>query len=214
VRADASLTRRLANQFKDTLDSASVYLPIVLMGILALATYWLVRNTPVLVEPPAAVAARHEPDYFLRSFAVKTFDAQGQLKSEVAGDQARHYPDTDTLEIDRARIRSVGATGLQTVATAKRALSNGDGSEVQLFGDAHVVRAAATDGSGQTIPRLEFKGEFLHFFREPERLKSHQPVLLVRGADQFSADSMDFDNLHRVMELRGRVRGVLVPTQP
>ena len=96
-------------------------------------------------------------------------------------------------------------------ATANRALSNGDGSEVQLFGNAVVVRDAGTDAQGRPLPRLEFRGEFLHAFLNTERIRSHKPVTLTRGADQFTADSMDFDNLERVMDLRGRVRGVLVP---
>ena len=77
----------------------------------------------------------------MRRFSVKTFDAAGHIKSEVYGTEARHYPDTDTLEIDQPRIRSFNNRGELTVATARRALSNGDGSEVQLFGDAVVTRA-------------------------------------------------------------------------
>ena len=33
----------------------------------------------------------------------------------------------------------------------------------------------------------------------------------VRGNDVFTADQMDYDNLDRVMQLGGRVRGRLVP---
>jgi lipopolysaccharide export system protein LptC len=36
-------------------------------------------------------------------------------------------------------------------------------------------------------------------------------VEIVRGRDTFSADAMDFDNLERVLQLDGRVKGVLVP---
>jgi lipopolysaccharide export system protein LptC len=36
-------------------------------------------------------------------------------------------------------------------------------------------------------------------------------VELIRGNDRFTADSMDYDNLDRIMNLQGRVRGVLVP---
>jgi len=42
-------------------------------------------------------------------------------------------------------------------------------------------------------------------------LQSHKPVTLTRGPDHFSADSMSFDNIERVMVLSGRVRGQLVP---
>jgi lipopolysaccharide export system protein LptC len=42
-------------------------------------------------------------------------------------------------------------------------------------------------------------------------VKSHKPVELTRGTDRFTADSLEYDNLDQVVELRGRVRGVLMP---
>lgn len=192
-------------------DQLSIYLPIILMGLLALGTYWLVRNTPLTAPVDGDKPVSSEPDYFMRGFSVKTFDGSGRLKSEVMGTEARHFPDSDTLEIDQPRIRSINEKGLLTVATANRALSNGDGTEVQLFGNAVVTRDAGTDAAGNPVPSLQFRGEFLHAFIETERIKSHKPVTLTRGGDQFTADSMDYDNADRVMDLRGRVRGVLTP---
>src|SRR5690606_2026312 len=110
-----------------TWDRVSVYLPVILMGLLALGTYWLARNTPAISPPAAAAAPTHDPDYFMRRFSVKSFDPTGRLKSEVQGVEARHYPDTDTLEIDQPHIRAYNPQGLLTVATARRALSNSDG---------------------------------------------------------------------------------------
>ena len=106
-------------------SALTVYLPIILMGLMALGTYWLARNTPALgARRGASARPTHDPDYFMRGFSVKTFDATGRLKSEVYGTEARHYPDTDTLEIDQPRIRSFNDRGELTVATARRALSN------------------------------------------------------------------------------------------
>ena len=194
-------------------ESLSLYLPVILMGVLALGTYWLVRSTPLLMPTGQEVpVARHEPDYFMRKFSVKSFDTAGRLKSEVLGTYARHFPDTDTLEIDLVRIRSFNEEGRLTTATAKHAVTNAEASEVQLFGDARVVREPVVDKAGLLQPRLEFRGEFLHAFMNTERVKSHLPVELIRGKDKFTADTMDFDNLERVMQLSGRVRGTLVPT--
>lgn len=179
------------------------------MGILALGTYWLVRSTPILIEPGAVPAARHEPDYSMRKFSVKTFDEAGRLKSEVIGATAKHYPDTDALEIDAVRIRSFGEGGRLTIATAKRAVAKGDGSEVELFGEARVIREPFVDKAGQSLPGNEFRGEFLHAFLKAERVKSHRPVELIRGNDRFTADALDFDNRERVIELKGRVRGTM-----
>ena len=83
-----------------TWDRLSVYLPLVLMGLMAMTTYWLVRNTPAIGDAELEAAPRHVPDYFMREFSVKVFGDDGKLKSEMVGVEGRHFPDTDTLEID------------------------------------------------------------------------------------------------------------------
>lgn len=207
--ASPALGRRWT--WRHALDRLSLYLPVILTGALALGTYWLVRNAPRLAEPVAAQAPTHEPDFFMRDFTVKNFLPSGSLRSELTGKEGRHYPDTDTLEVDQVRLRSVSPEGLVTHATADRGLSNGDGSEIQLFGNAVVVRDAATLANGRVTPRLEFRGEFLHAFVNTERVRSHLPVTLTRGNDRFTADSMDYDNLDGVANLQGRVRGIIAP---
>jgi lipopolysaccharide export system protein LptC len=192
-------------------DRMAMYMPLLMMGLLALGTYWLARNNPGFSAPEATPEVRHEIDYFMKKFSVKTFDETGRLKSEIFGDEGRHFPDTDILEIDQARIRSLRPDGSITVATGNRAYTNGDASEVQLTGNARVVRDAWRDASGKEFPRLEFRGEFLHAFLNEERVTSHKPVILIRGQDQFTGDTFDYDNLGQVANLKGRVRGVLIP---
>jgi lipopolysaccharide export system protein LptC len=186
--------------------ASTTYLPVLLIVLMALGTWWLARNTPIFRAPPPEQPVRHDPDYFMRNFALKSFDATGRLTTEVAGAEGRHFPDTDVLEIDGARIRSY-AKGQLTTATANRAYSNADGSEVQLVGNAVVVREASKDNNSDARPRLEFRGEFLHAFLNTEKVKSHKPVTIIRGNDQFVADSLQYDNLDRVLELQGRVKG-------
>jgi lipopolysaccharide export system protein LptC len=83
---------------------------------------------------------------------------------------------------------------------------------VQLFGNAVVVREG-NDAQGKPLPKLEFRGEFLHAFVNSERVKSQQAGDADARQRPLHADSMDYDNLDRVMELRGRVRGVLQPAR-
>lgn len=194
-------------------DRISIYLPVILMGLLAMGTYWLARNTPSFSTPGAQRPVAHEADYFLRGFSVKSFETNGRLRSEIRGAEARHYPDTDTTEIDEPRIRQFNEKGALTVATARRAISNADGSQVQLIGDAVVTRQSP-DADGQPQPKLEIRSEFLHAFMNEERVTSHKPVTLLRGADVFQADSLDYDNLDRVLQMQGRVRGTLQPRAP
>ena len=170
------------------------------------------RNTPKLSDNEVEAPARHEPDYYMRDFSVKVFEPDGRLKSVIVGTEGRHYPDTDTLEIDQPRIRILGVEGNVTTATAARGVINADGSEAQLFENAVVVREARVNAQGVLTPRSELQSDFLHFFANTEQVKSHLPVVMVRGAgDRFTGDGMGFDNLGRTVEINGRVRGVLQP---
>lgn len=197
--------------YKNAWDRFLLYLPLGVMGLLALGTYWLVRSAPDVGGPAVARPLTHDPDYFMEGFSVRTFDASGRIRTEVLGEKARHYPDTQWLEIDSIHIRSFDVQGRLTTATATRGLTNEDSSEVQLIGNAVVVREADTDKRPNAAPRMEYRGEFLHAFMTTEKIKSHKPVELLRGNDRFTADALDFDNVDQVLELHGRVKGTLVP---
>ena len=197
---------------RDAVDRVTIYLPVILTALLALGTYWLVQNAPKLLTPAGKEVPTHEPDFFMRGFVIKNFLPSGDLRSELFGKEGRHYPDIDTMEVDQVRLRAISPEGLTTRATADRGLSNGDGSEIQLFGNAVVVREAATLGGGRAAPRLEFRGDFLHAYIDTERVTSNKPVTLIRGTDRFTADTLDYDNLSGVANLQGRVRGQLVPS--
>jgi lipopolysaccharide export system protein LptC len=182
------------------IQQASSYLPLLLMALLALGTWWLVKNTPLADAPEVVAPLKHDPDYQMSHFIVRRFAPDGRMRAQIEGDTMRHYPDTDTLEIDNVRIRAIAPDGHVTLANARTALSNGDGSEVQLQGGAHIVREGL-DGEDP----VEFRGEFLHAFLNSERVRSHLPVTMTRGSTVVHADSMDYDNLERVVQLNGRV---------
>ncbi|HMS27436.1 MAG TPA: LPS export ABC transporter periplasmic protein LptC [Burkholderiaceae bacterium] len=199
--------------FRRGFDNLVSYLPLLLMVALALGSYWLVKLAPIQKAKAADKVMTHEADYILNKFAVKTFTAEGRLKSELLGGVAKHYPDTDTIEIEEVRINSFNERGRLTIITsANRALSNADSSEVQFSGEAKSVREATTDANGQWQPRLEIKGDFLHAYTQDERIKSHLPVTLQRGNSIISAGAFEFDNLSRVVNLQGRVNAVLPAT--
>jgi lipopolysaccharide export system protein LptC len=179
----------------------SAYLPLLLMALLALATWWLVQNTPRPEAPRETAAPRHEPDYSMQGFTLQRFGSDGRLRVQVQGTHMRHYPDTDTLEIDGVTIRAFSLDGSVTLATARRAVANGDASEVQLLGGAHVVR----EGVGAER-QLEFNSEFLHAFLSTERLRSHLPVRLRQGTSDLRVGGIDYDNLSRSAQLGGPVR--------
>ena len=193
------------------LNQLSAWLPALMMMMFALGTWWLVRSAPRFVAPGESPVVSKEPDYYMREFSVQSFDPAGRLKSEIIGAEGHHYPANDTLEVQKPRIRSFDEQGHPTVATAQRAVAKGDGSEVQLFGNARVVREAIERPGQAAVPRMEFLGEHLHAFIDEDRLRADQPVELRRGVDVFTGERMTYDDRSGVAELTGRVHGVLQP---
>ncbi len=192
-------------------DQISIYLPVLLMGLLALASYWLLRATPIPEMAQEERAPEHVPDYQMRRFSVKVFDAQGNIKTEVHGVEGRHYPDTDTLEVDSARIRSYSPEGQLSTATAQRVTSNADSTEFILEGDAVVVRQAGLNAAGKRLPRLEFHGEYLRVLTRWDILASDKPVLLIRDHDQMRADTLYYRGDRQTARLKGRVQVHMQP---
>jgi lipopolysaccharide export system protein LptC len=201
----------VTNRWFSFWDWLLLYLPAMLMAVLALGSYWLVRTTPPSESAPVPTLLSHTPDYMMDGFSVQSFDTEGRLRSIVKGTQARHYPDTQWTEIDAIRIRSFDTKGRVTNASALRGLSNEDGSEVQLLGNALVVRDPDLTTQPDPTPRMQYKGEFLHAFIDTEMVTSHLPVEIERGKDRFFGDTMDFDNVAQTLKLEGRVRGTIVP---
>jgi lipopolysaccharide export system protein LptC len=196
------------NMLRQAWDRLSLYLPVALMGVLALGTWWLVRNAPSPVGSDEPAVASTQPDYFMQGFSVKSFDANGRLQNEVQGQMARHFPQTDSLEIDAPRMQSVGPDGQITVATADKGVTNTAGTEIRLFGNAVVVREPAPGRSKQQ-DRMEFRSEYLHAWTQTQRVRSDRPVEILRGTDRLTADRLDYDHMTQVLELEGRVKGVL-----
>jgi lipopolysaccharide export system protein LptC len=183
----------------------SAYLPLLLMALLALVTWWLVQNTPRPVEPGEPGPARHEPDYTMQGFTLQRYAADGSLRVKVQGTQMRHYPDTDTIEVDRVTINAYAPTGRVTVATAERAVANADATELQLIGRAHVVYEAREG----TAP-FEFESEFLHLFTRTEQLRSNRPVRMHQGSNELTMATLDYDHLTQTARLGGPVRARFV----
>ncbi len=186
-------------------ESLSAYLPLLLMALLALATWWLVKNSP---QPPAAAAAKAvstEPDAVMSRFTLERFDAAGQLKLRIVGAELRHFPDTDRVEIEQARIVAYAPDGRITRAQAARVRGQADGSELQLDGGAEVV---STDAQGAP---LVIRSETLLAYLLLDRVQAPKPVLVQHGGAELRASGLLYDHARKKLDLSGAVKAVLQP---
>lgn len=190
-------------------ERLTVYLPILLMGALALASYWLLRATPASPVPGPARSEVHQPHHMMRQFSVRTHGEGGVLKSEVLGREARLFPDDGSMEVEELRVRSLGPAGSLTTMVGDRAWTNQAQDEFLLRGNAIVVRQPTTLPNGQLSARLEFQGQQLRVFTESRQVESDEPVLVLRGADRISGNKLAYNDAQRVAVVTGRVRAQL-----
>lgn len=193
-------------------DRLTGYLPLVFMALLAAATYALLQATPEPSEPKPQRPLSSEPDFFMREFSVRSFAADGRLRTEVFGQEGRHRPDTESIEIDQARVRTFDEKGAVTNASGNLLKSNRDNNQFDLTGNAVVVRSGVAP-SGQAVAPVRFESEYLRIYTEPTRLFSDQPVMIVRGTDRIIAKGLDYSGEQEQVVFQGRVRVELVPNK-
>ncbi len=194
--------------WRNALETAGAFVPMVLLAVLLWVSVWLVRNAPQAMTGAVTTEPSHEPDYFAREFTLKTYSLQGELKSFLQGKFSQHYPDTLTNVIEQPMVHSVSRSGRLTTAVAKRALSNEDGSEVQLIGQAVVHKQAR----GQE-PAVTLRSDFIHLFANTDSVLTYSPVNIERGNNRFQANHLQADNLNQRFVLQGQVKVLLVPTK-
>ena len=188
------------------LDRLTLYLPLLAMALLAMASWWLVRSMPQVWGEVTPTPARKDPDYHLEHFSTQVFDANGRRTRQISGDRARHYPDTDELHIDGVRFAATDETGAQVLATARQGIASGDGERVTLVGQVHILRPAHRQS-----PRTELRGERVVVLQKQEKLLSDEPVEILRDRDRFTARGLAFDMKSGQYQLSGRVQGLLQP---
>ena len=186
-------------------DALSAALPLILVLVLAVGSWWLVRNAPQPLEPRPAAATRVEPDYTMTGFLVQRFAADGRLRVQIEGRELRHLPAAGRLEIEGATLRAYSPEGQETVATAQRALADDDTTEVQLIGSARVQTRSAA-GRPAVL-----EGERLLLYPKERRVRSEQPVRVRLGDDELEAATLDYREDSGVLEFTGPSRGVFAP---
>lgn len=189
------------------LDLLLAWLPLLVLSLLLLVTIWLVRTAPSSLQMVNVKAPQHVADYEVRQFTLKTYNLSGQLQSAITGASAQHYEDSLTTLIQEPRLWMYSKEGRVTSATAQRALSNEDGSEVQLMGQARLFREPLSAQS----PAMAVKSEFLHFMANTDSMQTDLPVLITRGHNSFRADRLLADNLNETLNMSGRVKVLLHP---
>ena len=183
--------------------------PLILMGALTLATFWLVqKNTPI--EKSALERARlHEPDYTIREGALSALNKQGNTKYRILGKKVIHYDDDASIDIDLPRMRLFQPDKSPVTVKSNTGHLDGDLSVLELFNNVTIFRPAqeATAKAPATL-RMQASSSYFKVLINDDIMETNRPVTLEQGMSIMnSTDGGTFDNIQQSMTLSGQVKG-------
>lgn len=192
-------------------DRLSLYLPVLLMGALALTTYGVLQRLPPPEAPADTPLAAGQPDYRLEGFTLRRYDAEGRLSSTMTGRLLEHFPASQSLTVHDAHLERLDRTdGTRVILQARQLQTDDDRTAYHLSGDARLLREPLADAPPNAKkPRLTLESQSLTWLTETQILETNQPVRLTRGQDVLLADRMRYDERNGTADLRGQVRATL-----
>jgi lipopolysaccharide export system protein LptC len=183
------------------------FLPMFLMGLLTLGTYWMVQmSTPNL---DAAKQKRHVPDYTMDKIVVTTLGPEGNTKFRVVGEKLIHYEDDASSEIDWPIARRFHETKPAITVRSDKGFMDGDMTILQLVGNATLTRPAQAATATQAgTARMFMSSSRFTVLMNDDIVKTNQPVNLEQGLSiMTSQEGAIFDNVHQKLTMIGQVKG-------
>lgn len=188
-------------------DRVSIYLPVLLMALLALISVWLLKTTPQAKAPEPPRQEDHKPDYFMRNFSVRQFGPEGELKTILTGDFAQHYPGTQALVVQAARLRTDSDSQRRITGQAQRLTINDAHTHYLLEQDVHILQAPPP--ANPDLPTTSFSGNSMLIRTDVHTISAQQPVRILRGKDTVTAQTMLYHDDQHTLSFQGQVRTTL-----
>ncbi|PWB55273.1 MAG: LPS export ABC transporter periplasmic protein LptC [Nitrosomonadales bacterium] len=182
-------------------DRLTLWFPLVLLGLLALLTFWL-NST---VQAPLAKrdgSTRHDPDFWVENFFARRMGPDGLPLHTLAAVKLEHFPDDDTSHLTRPHFVAMSGQKPPVHIQAQQGLVSSDGEEVYFTREVEVQREA---GAGKDW--LTIHTDYLHITPDLEIARTHKAVTIRTPAALITATGMEFNNRTQAVKLLSRVKG-------
>jgi lipopolysaccharide export system protein LptC len=183
--------------------------PLILMGALTLATFWLVqKNTP----PEKSTVERvrlHEPDYTIKNGALSALNELGNTKYRILGVKVTHYDDDASIDIVTPRMRLFQAEKAPVTVKADTGHLDGDLTILDLYDNASISRPAQeAKGNQAASPRMLASSSYFKVLINDDIIETDRPVTLEQGMSIMNSTAGGiFNNIEQSMVLSGHVKG-------
>ncbi len=117
-------------------------LAIVVVLLALAALLWWLPNALAPRDGLFETEKRHEPDYTIENFTATVMDTQGHRKHELRAARLEHYPDDDTVALDRPYLVQYTPDGPPLHTRADRGFTTTTSKEILMRGNVRVTRGA------------------------------------------------------------------------
>jgi len=184
-------------------------MPLLLMGTLTLATFWLVQKVTPPEKSTLERVKLHEPDYTITNGALSALNEIGNTKYRILGNKVTHYDDDSSIDILTPRMRLFQLDKAPVTVKSDTGHLDGDLTILDLIDNASIFRPAqaATASQAATLRMLASSAYFKVFIND-DVIETNRPVTLEQGMSiMHSTDGGKFNNVEQSMILLGQVKG-------
>lgn len=188
-------------------------IPLVLMSLLTLASFWFLQKNTTEEPIPTTRIKKHQPDYVFTQAKLTVLNVDGSTKYKLMGKEFKHYEDDASIDIVLPRMRLFNPQSPPLTVSSNTAHITGDLDILELFQQADISRPAQMNDSGQEInPALHLESNYLKFLVNDDLMKTHLPIKIQRGDSVMnSTDGATYDNVNHAATMFGNVQGSIAP---
>jgi len=183
--------------------------PLLLMGTLTLATFWLVQKVTPPEKSTLERVRLHEPDYTIINGALSALNEVGNTKYRILGSKVTHYDDDASIDILTPRMRLFQPDKAPVTVKSDTGHLDGDLTILDLIDNASIFRPAqaATASQAATL-RMLASSTYFKVLINDDIIETNRPVTLEQGMSIMqSTEGGKFNNVEQSMTLLGQVKG-------
>jgi lipopolysaccharide export system protein LptC len=193
------------------LDRLAAWSPVLLLGGLAVLTWWLdAQIQPPL--PPNDGASRHDVDIYVENVRATSFGANGKPTQLLKATRGEHFPDDNTTTFSDIDLVVRDPKQPEVQVTAASAKLSGDRNDVWLSGNVHARREPEAPHPGTQNPgAATLVTEFLHVQPHEKLADTDRAVRVADNRGVINAVGMKLDADAGVVRFLAQVHGTVEP---
>lgn len=181
------------------IDRFALWLPIAILALLALLTFWIDQS---IKEAGSQNGANEkEPDSIVENFLAVSTDLAGVPRYRLAAEKLSHFSDSKRTFLDNPKLTHLHAEQGEMQISSRKASVSPEGEKVIFTGDVNLLRPA-NDGRNE----MSMRTSYLEVLTEKSEALTREPVFIQQPGMQITANGLHLFANTRVLKLKGRVK--------